>query len=141
MESSMTICGRSGSLLRAEREIMNRLNNGTKTKFSHVMDCLKERLGHSHLHLCTPPSEEWLTVKVHPKKAVLAFVNDANGNLVFDIDTYAHNDIQVRSDLFLLVPYDSKPNKRHVATITDRTSDEDLKYFIQKIIEGINKFE
>jgi|GEM_PF-2460724 len=137
----MTTCGRSGSLSRAERSIMNRLNIGTKSKFACVLSRVKSRLRHSHLQLCTPPSEEWLTVKLHPKKAVLAFVNDVNGDLVFDIDTYAHDDIQVRSDLFRLVPNHSKPNKRHEATITGRTSVEDLEYFIQKMIEGINKFE
>lgn len=91
------------------------------------------------MQLCAPLDNSYLTVKYRPRKAVLAFVNEDNGSLQFDIDTYEDNDIDDK--LFEFMPFPNKPNKRNVAYITENTSNDTLNYYIEKMIEGMSRFE
>jgi hypothetical protein len=138
----MLKCGsRSGSVSRAERNIKNGLQPRVRNKFTAILEQVKKYLKTSTLALCAPASELWITVKVSPHKAVIAFRNDEQGYLHLDIDTYGDNDISDKRGLFQFIPNESKPNKRHVCTITPTTSEIDLDYFIQKVIEGMRAFE
>jgi hypothetical protein len=91
--------------------------------------------------LCAPPSEQWITIKASPRKAVIAFIDDPDGRLRFDIDTYADKDIIDQRKLLEFIPDSGKPNKRHVGYISANTSDDIVDYFIEKMIEGIRKFD
>ena len=135
------IIHRSGSIPRARMNISNNLDIIVRYKLSRILTELDNYLQDSNLYFNAPPTEKWLTVKVHKNKAVLAFRNDKNGNLNFDIDTYASDDIDDPLNLLRLIPNRNKMNKRHVATITSETRDKDLNYLIQKMIEGIQKYE
>lgn len=131
----------SGSVAQAQRNISNGLHPSVRRMFETVMARLRRHLAGSNLYLSAPPLELWITVKLHPKKAVLAFRNADDASLVFDIDTYAHDDITVDRRLFRLTPNPNKPNKRHVGLITPTTSASDLNTMISTMIEGMNKFE
>ena len=133
-------CGKSGSVLRAERKIVSGLHSLVQARFNHIMIQLRGHLKKSRLTICTPPSEEWITIKVSPRKAVIAFINEPDGRLHFDIDTYADNDITDPRGLLELIPNEGKPNKRHVGYISPETPDDIVKYYIKKMIEGIRKF-
>lgn len=130
-----------GSVPRAERNIRNGLHPSVQPQFQSVLQSVRRHLDGSNLELSAPASEKWITVKLHPRKAVLAFRQDDEGNLQFDIDTYAHNDITDPRGLFQTTPNPRKPNKRHVASLTPNTSREELAYFIAKMIEGMRIFE
>ena len=130
----------AGSITRTERNLQRRIHPSIQPMFQIVLNRIRQYLVESNLRLSAPPSEKWLTVKLHPKKAVLAFRNNRNRDLKFDIDTYADNDIEDERGLFLPPP-PGKPNKRHVAIITSRTSAVDLKYYIDKMIDGMRIFD
>lgn len=135
------ICGNSGLVLCAERKILAGLHPAVRPKFILIMDRLRQYLKKSRLALCAPPSEQWLTVKLRPKKAVLAFVDQSDGKFKFDIDTYAHDDISDERGLMELMPIEEKPNKRYVGYVSPTSPDDELEYFIRKMIEGMQKFE
>lgn len=130
-----------GSVDRAVNNIRQNLNPDVQQMFQLVITRIRDYLNISSLYLSAPSSERWITVKLHPRKAVLALRDEPNGNLKFDIDTYAHNDIRDTRGLFQMIPNPAKPNKRHVAFVTPNTSDIDLDYFVEKMIEGMRLFE
>jgi hypothetical protein len=133
--------GSAGYPPRAQQNILTGLHPSVRPKFRFIMLQIADYLRSSKLVMCAPPSELWITIKHNPRKAVLAFINDPDGNLLFDIDTYAHNDIRVQSPPFTRTPFPSKPNKRHVARVTAQTSNQQLTYLIDKMIEGMSRFE
>ena len=132
---------RSGIVTRAERNILQGLHPSVQIMFRTVLDRLRLYLAGSDLQLSAPHSEKWITVKLHPRKAVLAFRQDKFGNLKFDIDTYAYNDISDPGPLFRFIENRNKPNKRHTALIMPNTSRQDLEHLIDKMIEGMRNFE
>ena len=136
-----TICGKSGSLLYAERKVADGLNPTVRRHFTLIMTRLNSHLKTSRLALCAPPSERWLTIRASPRKAVIAFIDEADGRLRFDIDTYADNDIIDQRKLLQFIPDAGKPNKRHVGYISPETPDDVVGYFIEKMLEGMRKFD
>jgi hypothetical protein len=132
---------RPGLVTRAERNILQGLHPSVQIMFRTVLNRIRLYLEGSDLQLSAPHSEKWITVKLHPRKAVLAFRQDKFGNLKFDIDTYAHNDISNPGSLFRFIENRNKPNKRHTARIRPNTSPQDLEHFIDKMIEGMHNFD
>lgn len=138
---TLAICGKSGSAIRAERKILAGLHPTVRATFSLIMAQIRDHLKKSRLALCAPPSEQWITIKVSPRKAVLAFIDEPDGRLHFDIDTYANNDITDERGLMEFIPNEGKPNKRYVGYISPETPSDIVAYFIQKMIDGMRRFE
>jgi len=130
-----------GNVDQAIENIDQNLHPNVQRMFHVILDRIKSYTETSNLYLSAPSSEQWITVKKSPRKAVIAFRNDNLGNLKFDIDTYADNDITDNKGLLELIPDPEKPNKRHVAHVTPKTSDNDLEYFISKMLEGMRKLD
>jgi hypothetical protein len=130
----------NGSVANAVLNIQEHLHPLVIPKFQIVLQRVRQYLSGSNLLLSAPPSEEWITVKLHPRKAVLAFRQDRNGNLKFVIDTYRTHDITDPLELFDPPP-SGKPNKTHVGIISSVTSPGDLGYYIDKMIEGMQIFD
>jgi hypothetical protein len=138
MKRTQTIA--NGSVANTVSNIQQHLHPLVRPMFQIILQRIRQYLSGSNLRLSAPPSEKWITVKLHPRKAVLAFRQDRNGNLKFDIDTYRNNDITDPLGLFGPPP-SGKPNKRHVGTILSVTSSGDLGYYIDKMIEGMQIFD
>jgi len=129
---------------RAMHQLRSRLSRNTQSRFDLIIRSLRSHLNNRSSRFDTPHSQRWLTVKLVPRKAIIAFRSKSN-SLEFDIDTYPESgrDITDEEGLFRrpLRPYHHKPNKVYVAIISEQTPIRSVEYFIRKMINAIDLFE